>query len=149
MYTNAHVRFPKCLLLDSQPRLHKYSLLWSTTFKCNTRKNCRIIFQTLVWSQRKSIPLELLSRGVKNSCEVTCQAPFWNTKGAWKSKGGGFPWIPAQYLFAHLRWLQGAQSQQDWGQRGRATPNLVIFRKVRLAYGILQLCSQSINYLRL
>lgn len=58
-HTDTHVGILKCLLSDSlfclslsQPRLYKYSLLWSTTFKCNTRKSYTIIFQKPAWDQR-------------------------------------------------------------------------------------------------
>lgn len=56
---DAHVGILKCLLSDSlfcfglsQLQLYKYSLLWNTTFKCNTRKSCTIILQTQARGQR-------------------------------------------------------------------------------------------------
>lgn len=80
-------------------------------------------------TESESASPELLCKG--NNTQVSCQVEFWNTNWTWmwKSTRRQLPLGPSLERVRASRWLWGAQSQEDRGQRGRAMPQGVFSGK--------------------
>ena len=92
----------------------------------------------------ESASLKLLCKG--NRTQVSCKAEFWNTNWTWMwtSTRQQLPLGPSLECVRASRWLWGARSQEDRGQRGRAMPQRAFSGKSGFSMKSHS-CPESIN----